>query len=42
MFWRSWRYQVNYAERWRQRFGFVPPVLAQKVIWVHAVSMGEP
>ena len=30
-----------YRKRWGERFGFVPKVLAEKVIWVHSVSVGE-
>lgn len=31
-----------YAQRWRERFGFIKPVRATKpVIWFHTVSVGE-
>lgn len=30
-----------YLRRWRERFGFVPRVHAENVIWIHAVSVGE-
>ena len=30
-----------YRKRWGERFGFVPKLKAQKVIWVHSVSVGE-
>jgi len=38
-----WRgiHHAPYLKRWRERFGFVPPVDADDVIWVHAVSVGE-
>ncbi len=41
MWWRSLRYNPEYRARWPQRFGLIPKVTADKVIWVHAVSMGE-
>lgn len=30
-----------YLRRWHERFGFVPKVHAEKLIWIHAVSVGE-
>jgi len=30
-----------YLRRWHERFGFVPRVNAENVIWIHAVSVGE-
>jgi 3-deoxy-D-manno-octulosonic-acid transferase len=41
LWWRSIRYNREYRDRWRQRFGIVPHINAEKVIWIHAVSMGE-
>lgn len=41
IWWRSIRYNCKYRDRWWQRFGLVPHLNTQKVIWVHAVSMGE-
>lgn len=45
LLWRA-RRAPAYARRWRQRFGFGPPVSAtdsasQPAIWLHAVSVGE-
>lgn len=41
LLWRSCK-APEYRKRWGQRFGFVPAVpVNQKVIWVHAVSVGE-
>jgi len=41
LLWRS-RKAPEYRKRWGERFGFVPTVpVDQKVIWVHAVSVGE-
>lgn len=41
LLWRSCK-APEYRKRWGQRFGFVPAVpVSQKVIWVHAVSVGE-
>lgn len=37
---RGLRY-TPYLRRWRERFGFVPEVHAEKLIWIHAVSVGE-
>ncbi|OGT26996.1 MAG: 3-deoxy-D-manno-octulosonic acid transferase [Gammaproteobacteria bacterium RIFCSPLOWO2_02_FULL_42_14] len=39
LLWRS-RHTKDYRKRWNERFGFITPV-AQKSIWVHAVSVGE-
>ena len=30
-----------YLQRWQERFGFVPKIDAENVIWIHAVSVGE-
>lgn len=30
-----------YWQRWAERFGYVPAVEAGKLIWIHAVSVGE-
>jgi 3-deoxy-D-manno-octulosonic-acid transferase len=39
--WRA-RRAPAYAQRWRERFGFIKPVSATKpVIWLHTVSVGE-
>jgi 3-deoxy-D-manno-octulosonic-acid transferase len=38
--WRGLRYS-KYWHRWPERFGFVAPLGTQRVIWVHAVSVGE-
>jgi 3-deoxy-D-manno-octulosonic-acid transferase len=38
--WRGLRYRA-YWLRWPERFGFVDRVSARRVIWVHAVSVGE-
>jgi 3-deoxy-D-manno-octulosonic-acid transferase len=38
--WRALRYPA-YWKRWPERFGFVPPVDSGRVVWVHAVSVGE-
>jgi 3-deoxy-D-manno-octulosonic-acid transferase len=38
--WRGLRYRA-YWLRWPERFGFVRRVTAKRVIWVHAVSVGE-
>lgn len=41
LLWRS-RRSPAYRRRWRERFGWVPPVDADRqVIWVHSVSVGE-
>jgi 3-deoxy-D-manno-octulosonic-acid transferase len=38
--WRALRYPP-YWSRWAERFGFVAAPQGQRVIWVHAVSVGE-
>lgn len=38
--WRGLRYPA-YFKRWPERFGFVPPIVGKRVVWVHAVSVGE-
>jgi 3-deoxy-D-manno-octulosonic-acid transferase len=38
--WRGLRYPA-YWHRWPERFGFVAPSDGARVIWVHAVSVGE-
>jgi 3-deoxy-D-manno-octulosonic-acid transferase len=38
--WRAFRY-APYWSRWPERFGFGRAPMAQRVIWVHAVSVGE-
>ncbi len=40
LIWRGLRYPA-YFGRWRERFGFVDKEDARRVIWVHAVSVGE-
>jgi 3-deoxy-D-manno-octulosonic-acid transferase len=40
LIWRGLRYPA-YFGRWRERFGYVEPLAAKRVIWVHAVSVGE-
>jgi len=41
LFWRG-RRVPGYRRRWQERFGFVPPAPAgRRIIWVHAVSVGE-
>jgi len=40
LFWRG-IHHAPYLRRWHERFGFVKPVKADDVIWVHAVSVGE-
>lgn len=30
-----------YFRRWRERFGFVPGIDTENVVWIHAVSVGE-
>ncbi|HEX7081654.1 MAG TPA: lipid IV(A) 3-deoxy-D-manno-octulosonic acid transferase [Gammaproteobacteria bacterium] len=40
LIWRGLRYRP-YWNRWPERFGFVEPVPGRRVIWVHAVSVGE-
>lgn len=38
--WRGLRYPA-YWRRWGERFGYVPRIAGDRVIWVHAVSVGE-
>lgn len=38
--WRGLRYPA-YFKRWPERFGFVPRANGQRIVWVHAVSVGE-
>ena len=38
--WRGIRYPA-YWFRWPERFGYLEPMRGQRVIWVHAVSVGE-
>ncbi len=40
LIWRGLRYPA-YFGRWPERFGYVERLSAQRVIWVHAVSVGE-
>ncbi len=41
LLWRA-RWAPAYRRRWRERFGFMPPLPGGRdVIWVHAVSVGE-
>jgi 3-deoxy-D-manno-octulosonic-acid transferase len=40
LIWRAWRYPA-YWERWPERWGFVPAAPPGRIIWVHAVSVGE-
>jgi 3-deoxy-D-manno-octulosonic-acid transferase len=40
LFWRGIRYPA-YWFRWPERFGYLKPMHGQRVIWVHAVSVGE-
>lgn len=40
LLWRGFFYRP-YWNRWHERFGFVPRVAGQRIIWVHAVSVGE-
>lgn len=40
LFWRGLHY-TPYLWRWRERFGFVKRITGGKIIWVHAVSVGE-
>ncbi|HEU4619034.1 MAG TPA: lipid IV(A) 3-deoxy-D-manno-octulosonic acid transferase [Gammaproteobacteria bacterium] len=40
LLWRGLRY-APYWNRWPERFGFVRRPAAERVIWVHAVSVGE-
>ncbi len=38
--WRSLR-APDYRRRWLERFGTIEPALGERVIWIHAVSVGE-
>jgi 3-deoxy-D-manno-octulosonic-acid transferase len=38
--WRGLRAPA-YWHRWAERFGFIEPALGERVIWIHAVSVGE-
>ena len=38
--WRGIR-APDYWQRWPERFGTVAPALGERVIWIHAVSVGE-
>jgi 3-deoxy-D-manno-octulosonic-acid transferase len=38
--WRGLRAPA-YRHRWPERFGFIAPPLGERVIWIHAVSVGE-
>lgn len=38
--WRGIR-SPAYLRRWKERFGFIEPALGERVIWLHAVSVGE-
>ncbi len=38
--WRGLR-APDYLRRWPERFGFIEPPLGKRVIWIHAVSVGE-
>jgi 3-deoxy-D-manno-octulosonic-acid transferase len=40
LIWRALRYPA-YWHRWPERFGFVRPLPGKRVLWVHAVSVGE-
>ena len=40
LLWRGFRYRP-YWNRWPERFGFVEPSAGQRIIWIHAVSVGE-
>jgi 3-deoxy-D-manno-octulosonic-acid transferase len=40
LLWRGLRY-APYLNRWPERFGFVARPAGKRVIWVHAVSVGE-
>jgi 3-deoxy-D-manno-octulosonic-acid transferase len=40
LLWKGLRY-APYWNRWHERFGFVARPPAERVIWVHAVSVGE-
>jgi 3-deoxy-D-manno-octulosonic-acid transferase len=38
--WRGLRYPA-YFKRWPERFGYVAPTEGERIVWVHAVSVGE-
>lgn len=38
--WRGVRYPA-YWHRWSERFGYIQPMTGERVIWLHAVSVGE-
>lgn len=40
LIWRGLRYPP-YWDRWAERFGLVPDLHGERIIWVHAVSVGE-
>ena len=40
LIWRGLRYPA-YFRRWPERFGFVRPCHGERIVWVHAVSVGE-
>lgn len=40
LLWRGIRYPA-YWRRWHERFGYLEPLTGHRVIWVHAVSVGE-
>ena len=40
LLWRGIRYPA-YWRRWHERFGYLKPMTGHRVIWVHAVSVGE-
>jgi 3-deoxy-D-manno-octulosonic-acid transferase len=40
LIWRGLRYRA-YWHRWPERFGYVPRLDGRRVLWVHAVSVGE-
>ena len=41
IWWRSIVHNPEYRARLRERFGYCQAIRAPKVIWIHAVSMGE-
>jgi 3-deoxy-D-manno-octulosonic-acid transferase len=40
LWWRGRRVPA-YRRHWRERFGWLAPMPAQSVVWIHAVSVGE-
>ena len=38
--WRGLRTPA-YRQRWRERFGSIRPAVGERVVWLHAVSVGE-